>query len=187
MLDEEIIALYFAREEEALLRTDEKYRPYCGSIAYAILHDTQDRDEVLSDTWLAAWNSIPPQMPQVLRLFLARITRTLSFNRYAASHAKKRGGGQMEAVLEELRECAAGTTDVESDAIAHQLEESIRAFIDTLPPRDGSIFLRRYFYVESVSDIAKRYSLSPTHVSVILNRTRKKLRAQLIKEGYLYE
>jgi len=93
----------------------------------------------------------------------------------------------MEAVLEELRECAAGTTDVESDAIAHQLEESIRAFIDTLPPRDGSIFLRRYFYVESVSDIAKRYSLSPTHVSVILNRTRKKLRAQLIKEGYLYE
>ena len=187
MDDKRIIDLFFTRSEDAIAAVSEKYGAYCHSVAYGILRDEGDSEECVNDAYLKLWNSIPPQIPQVLRLFLACITRNLSFNRYAASHAKKRGSGQMEEVLEELRECVANTYDVESDAIAHQLEESIRTFIDALPTRDGNIFLRRYFYVESVTDIAKRYSLSPTHVSVILNRTRKKLRTQLIKEGYLYE
>ena len=121
----------------------------------------------------------------MLRMFLAKITRNLSVNRFNASSAEKRGGGEMILVLDELADCLAGETNVEAEYEARELEECIRRFVRGLPERDGNVFVRRYFFTEPVAAIAGRYGLTENNVAVILNRTRKKLRAKLAKEGYL--
>jgi RNA polymerase sigma-70 factor (ECF subfamily) len=120
-------------------------------------------------------------------MFLAKITRNLSFNRYNSARTDKRGGGELPLVLDELAECLASETDVESDIIAKDLGETVRLFVMALPERDASIFLRRYFFTEPVWEIAKRYSVTENNVMVTLYRIRKKLKAHLIKEGYFHE
>ncbi len=187
MEDTRIIELYFKRKEEAIQETDSKYGSYCFAIAENILHNTEDSEECVSDTWLAAWNAIPPQRPTVLRMFLAKITRNLSFNCFHARNAEKRGGGEIHLVLEELAECIANESETEDEYIAKELEQSIRLFVRGLPEREGNVFVRRYFFTESVAVIAKRYCLTENNVMVTLSRTRKKLRAHLSKEGYFNE
>ncbi|MBP3617004.1 MAG: sigma-70 family RNA polymerase sigma factor [Lachnospiraceae bacterium] len=187
MEDSQIIELYFKRKEEAIQETDSKYGSYCFAIAENILHNTEDSEECVSDTWLSAWNVIPPQRPTVLRMFLAKITRNLSFNRFHAGKAKKRGGGELNLVLDELAECIATESDTESEYMAKELEQSIRLFVRGLPEREGNVFVRRYFFTEPVAVIAKRYHMTDNNVMVSLSRTRKKLKAHLIKEGYLGE
>ena len=119
-----------------------------------------------------------------LQLFLAKITRNLSFNRFQTRSAKKRGGGEIVFVLDELAECLAGEENVERDYEAKELGQCIRLFVRALPERDGNVFVRRYFFTELVSEIAQRYALTENHVMVILSRTRKKLKKHLIKEGF---
>lgn len=187
MEDFQIIELYFKRKEEAIHETDSKYGSYCFSVAENILHNTEDSEECVSDTWLKAWNAIPPQRPTVLRMFLAKITRNLSFNRFHARNAEKRGRGELPLVLDELAECIAHESDTENEYMAKELEQCIRLFVRELPERDGNVFVRRYFFTEPVSVIAKRYSMTENNVMVILSRTRKKLRAHLCKEGYFSE
>lgn len=184
MEDSQIVALYWQRSPDAIKETENKYGAYCFSIADNILHSKEDAEECVNDTWLKTWNAIPPQRPNKLQLFLAKITRNLSFNRYKAKAAEKRGGGEMPIVLDELAECVAGDTTVEQSYAAKELERCIGAFVRTLPEREGNVFVRRYFFTESVSQIAKRYGLTENHVMVILSRTRKKLKIQLIKEGF---
>ena len=184
MEDGKILELYFQRDENAIKETSAKYGAYCYSIADNILHNKQDCEECVNDTWINAWNSIPPQRPVKFKLYLAKITRNLSFNLFNSRNTKKRGGGEMHLILDELSECVAGRDNVENEYIAKELGQSIKQFVSTLPERDANVFLRRYFFCESLSEIAKRYALTQNNVTVILSRTRKKLQKHLIKEEY---
>lgn len=185
MEDSQILALYWEKDPEAISATADKYGAYCSAIAKNILRHAEDVEECVNDTWLHAWNAIPPQRPKVLRMFLAKITRNLSFDRLNAQKAQKRGEGEIVLVLDELAECLGGGTDTEEEYAAKELGQCIGRFVRALPERDGNIFVRRYFFAEFIADIAKRYGLSESHVTVILSRTRKKLKAHLLKEGYL--
>ena len=184
MEDSRIVELYWQKNADAISETAGKYGSYCFAIAENILHNTEDSEECVNDTWLHAWNAIPPQRPNALRMFLAKITRNLAFNRFNARNAEKRGGGEIALVLDELGECLGGA-DTEAAYEAKELRQCIRRFIRALPERDGNVMARRYFFAEPVADIAKRYGLNENHVMVILSRTRKKLKAHLLKEGYL--
>lgn len=187
MEDSQIIELYWQKNSEAISETNRKYGSYCFTIANRILHNHEDSEECVNDTWLHAWNTIPPQKPEKLRIFLAKITRNLSFNRFNAKVAKKRGGGETALVLDELSECLVSETDVENAYAAKELGQCIRRFVKNLPEREGNIFVRRYFFTEPIAIIAKQYGLSRNNVMVILSRTRKKLKAELIKEGFFLE
>ena len=183
MTDEEIISLYFDRSEEAIAATQHKYDGYCRSILNRLLGSPRDVEEILSDTWLRAWLSIPPNRPENLRLYLARIGRNLALNRIRDGRAVRRGDG-IDGVLEELSEVLGGNST--EDAVdAKELQLAINAFLHRLPPRDCDIFVRRCFYAEPAAEIAQRYSLRPNTVTVSLHRTRAKLREYLTKEGYL--
>ena len=184
MSDEEIIALYFARDEEALARTDAKYGTYCFTLANSILPNREDAEETVSDTYLKAWQTIPPKKPTVLRMFLAKITRNLAFDRWRRLTAQKRGGGELPLVLEELEECVGTGEDVGAALEAKELTKTIAAFLNTLPQQEQNIFLRRYFFVEDAGAIASRYGLRRDAVNQSLSRTRKKLKVHLIQEGY---
>ncbi len=183
MEDDKIVEFYWQRSADALFETANKYGAYCFKIADNILHNAEDSEECVNDTWLHAWNAIPPQRPKVLRLFLARITRNLSFDRFHTRNAEKRGGGEIALVLDELGECLGGT-DTEAAYEAKELRRSIQRFVRALPEREGNVLVRRYFFAEPVAEIAKRYGLTENNVMVILSRTRVKLKAHLLKEGY---
>ena len=184
MEDQAILDLYFARDELAITETDHKYGGYCYSVANRILCSNEDSEEIVSDTLWHTWNSIPPQRPNFLKLFLAKITRNLAFTRWRKLSAAKRGGGETELVLEELAGCIPGTEQIDDQLNARELARSIRAFLDTLPERDQDIFLQRYFYVEDTDTIAANYRMKRTNVNVILSRTRAKLKTYLTQEGY---
>lgn len=184
MEDEQIIALYFARNEQAVVQTDKKYGPYCFTLANSILDSEQDAEETVSDTYLKAWNAIPPQKPVVLKMFLAKITRNLAFSRWRKSSAQKRGSGEMALALEELSGCICAQGSVEDNINAQELAKTIRNFLNTLPIREQDIFLRRYFFVEESEAIAVRYDMKKATVQRTLSRIREKLRKYLNKEGY---
>ena len=191
MEDSAIIDLYWAREERALSETDAKYGGYCRSIAHNILKNREDSEECVSDTWLHAWNAMPPQRPSILSSFLGRITRNLSFTRWEAARAQKRGfygyctaAADGAAVSRENNRVPAPGR-VEQALEARELAEAIDRFLRTLPERECSIFLRRYWYVDSVQDIAARYALRENTAKSILFRTREKLRRYLAGEGII--
>ena len=185
MEDTQIIELYWQKNENAISESTNKYGAYCFTIADNILHNTEDSEECVNDTWLRAWNAIPPKRPGRLALFLGTITRNLALDRWKEKHTMKRGNGEMMLALDELAECLNGGTDTETAYEAKELQQCIRHFIRSLPERDGNVLVRRYFFVEPVADIAKRYGLTENNVMVILSRTRRKLKAHLLKEGYL--
>ena len=185
MDDRQIRELYWQKNADAISETANKYGAYCFTIAENILHDMEDSEECVNDTWLHAWNAIPPQRPNAFRMFLAKITRNLSLDRLSARNAEKRGGGEMALVLDELAECLAGEADAEAAYEAKELEQIIRRFVLALPEREGNVFVRRYFFIEPAASIAKRYRLTENNVRVILSRVRKKLKQELMREGYL--
>ncbi len=187
MDDKLIVELYWRKDSSAISETSQKYDAYCYTIADNILHNHEDSQECVNDTWLRVWDSIPPQRPSILRLFLAKITRSIAFNCYNARNAEKRGNGEIAAVLDELSECVSGRADVHSEYEATELGRSINRFVHSLSKRDGNVFMRRYFFNDSVSDIAVRYGLSENNVMVILSRTRKKLKKLLTEEGFINE
>ena len=184
MEDKAILDLYFARDELAITETDRKYGGYCYSIANRILCSSEDSEETVNDTYWQTWNSIPPQRPNFLKLFLAKITRNLALNRLQKLSAAKRGGGEVELVLEELAGCIPGTEQIDDQLNAKELARVIREFLDTLPERDQDIFLQRYFFFDDAEIIAARYKLKRTNVNLILSRTRSKLKTYLTQEGY---
>lgn len=184
MDDEAILDLYFARDEQAVVETDRKYGGYCFTLANSILKNEQDAEETVSDTYLKAWKTIPPKRPSIFKMFLAKITRNQAFSRWRSYAAYKRGGGEMELVLEELSGCIAAPGAVEDDLNGKELARAIRAFLNTLPAREQDIFLRRYFFVEESDLIAKRYGMKPAAVLKVLSRTRMKLKKYLTQEGY---
>ena len=187
MDDNGIVSLYWARDELALQETAKKYGPYCHTIAYNVVRNRQDAEECVNDTYVQAWNAMPPQKPSKLRLFLAKITRNLSFNRFNARSAQKRGGGEIVLVLDELSECIAAAGSAEQEYEAKELEQCVRLFVRALPKRERNVFVRRYFYTEPIAAIAQRYKLTESNALAILSRTRKTLKTHLTREGFFSE
>lgn len=185
MEDERIIELYWNRDERAIRASMDAYGGYCHTVAAAILDDRSDAEEAVADTWLRAWNTIPPQIPKYLRLFLGKITRNISLSISRKNHADCRGGGQMALALEELAECVSSGENPESIVSTEELERAITDFLYYEPIKSRTIFLRRYFYLEDSQAIAKRYGLSEAAVRMQLMRTRRKLKDYLAKEGYI--
>ena len=182
MQDEAIVTLYWERDEQAIRHTDEKYHIYCHTIADRILRSTNDAEECVNDTWLRAWNTIPPQKPSNLRLFLGRITRNLSLDRWRRLHADKRGGGELPGLLEELETCATERDAVFDQVHRNELAARLNLFLRELPMRDRTVFLKRYYYAMSVSDIARQVGITENNASKILSRTRDKLKL-FLEEG----
>lgn len=182
MLDNQILDLYFARNEKAIEISQQKFGRYCHCVAHNILHNEQDSEECVNETWLKAWNAIPPQRPRNLKFFFAKITRNLSFDRYRKSTTLKRGANEMSLVLDELENCIASRDTVSAQVDNELLAKTINSFIKNLPKREREVFLLRYFYVLSTQEISTKLELSNANVYKILSRTRIKLKEKLESE-----
>ena len=185
MEDRDIVELYLARDEEAIEETEVKYGKYLYSIARGIVGVHEDAEECVSDTYVGAWNSIPPHEPNVLSTFLGKITRRLSLKKVRETGAEKRGGGEVPAALDELSEIIPGESDAESELFAKELAAKVNAFLKTLPESERRVFLCRYWYLDSVKSIAARFGWSESKVKMTLKRARDKLRDHLEKEGFI--
>lgn len=184
MDDESIVQLYWDRNESAISESAKRYGAYCTSIAHNILSDPADAEECVNDTWFHAWNAMPPHKPSILSAFLGKITRNLSFDRYRRLHREKRGGNNIDAALDELAECVSGVDDAERRWAEKELIEEIDRFLFSLPEDKRSLFILRYWYVDSIAEIASRAGMSENNVSVSLSRIRSKLKAHLIERGF---
>lgn len=183
MNDCEIVDLYFKRDECAIAETDKKYGRYLSSVSYNILHDVADAEECKSDAYVRTWESIPPERPLIFKAFIAKIVRNISINRYLYKRREKRGGGECELVLDELLDVV---PDSECDSSVDEgitVRDALNSFISSLPYRTRVIFVRRYWYVMPISEIAVKMELSESNVKAILMRTREKLRRHLRDKG----
>lgn len=183
MDDRVIIELYFKRAESAIAETRNKYGRMLKSIALGILRNMEDAQECESDTYLKTWETIPPVRPDVFSAFLSKITRNLSLDRYEYIHAKKRGSGEIPALLDELAECIPSQGSEYADEMA--LREILDVFLSGLKKDARVIFMRRYWFGDSVAEIAEGYGCSTSKVKMSLMRARKNLKALLEKEGYM--
>lgn len=182
-MDERILELFWKRSEDAIREAEKAYGRYLHYISYGILKNDDDARETVNDVYWKAWNVIPPQRPNPLRAFLGRIARQLSINRLEERLAQKRGGGQYALALEELEECISHPNEEDpADRIA--LQDALNKFLRSLPKEARRIFLRRYWYMQSVGEIAKALSVSESKVKSVLFRTRNKLKEHLEKEGF---
>ena len=180
MEDLKIIELFWNRDQSAIEKADQKYGKYCYAIAWRILASQQDSEECVNDTWHNAWRAIPPERPTRLQAFFGRITRNLALDRYGYNHAGKRNA-QLEAVMDEYWQCVPNGDMPMEDTLV--LKDIINGFLASLDKRSRVIFLRRYYYVCAVKEIAESMGLSESYVSVSLHRTRNRFKAYLQKEG----
>lgn len=187
MDDERILELYWRRDETALAASEEAYGAYCLRIAQNILGDTEDAKESVNDVWLAAWKTIPPHRPQVLQTYFGKLARHISLKKRRDNRAAKRGGGEMPLIYDELADCIPSPSSVEREAETAALAECIDRFLNDLPSVEQAVFLRRYWYFESIHAIAAHLHFSDSKVKSMLHRTRKKLAVALQKEGFRYE
>lgn len=181
MEDKEIIGLYHARDEQAIAESDRKYGPYCYAIAQNLLSAKEDAEECVSDTWHAAWNRMPPELPACLKAFLGRITRNLSISRFRAGQAQKRRG--VEVLLSELEECVPSTQSTEETVLSHELTETLNRWLEGQSDDDAALFLRRYWYGEKVGAIALSWGVPANRLSQRLHVMRRSLRNHLESEG----
>ena len=183
MEDQALIELYWTRNEDAITETRKKYGAWCRGIALRILELQEDAEECEYDTYLQAWNNIPPQRPGVFRSWLGRITRNLALSRYRKNHAEKRGGGQTALALEELGDCVSGGASVESEEERKEIATVINRFLAALPETQRNVFMRRYWHVSPIAEIAAAFGMTEGQVTSMLHRCRKKLRTMLEQEG----
>lgn len=184
MEDSRIIELFFARSELAITELSAKYEKLCMHIAGNILGNAQDAEECVNDAYLGAWNTIPPPKPNPLQSYICRIVRNVAITRYHANTAIKRNS-HYDVALDELANCLCAAETAESCLHAKELSHLLNRFLATLDTRSRVMFVRRYWYSDSVSDIANAFHMRPNSVSVQLSRTRNKLRKYLVKEGYM--
>lgn len=182
MDDCQIVALYLQRSEQAIAETDAKYGKYCFSIANNILENSEDAEETVNDTYNGAWNAIPPHRPAVLSTFLGKITRRIAIKRWQMNRSLKRGGGEVALALEELSACIPARNSVEKEMETAELSRILNRFVLTLPQTERNVFICRYWYLDSIINIAQRYGFSQSKVKSMLSRTRKKLYNNLQKE-----
>ena len=182
MDDKEIIRLYNERNEQAISASDRVYGKYCYSIAYRIVDNESDAKEIVNDTFLKAWNTIPPQNPNSLRAYLGMLARSTAIDKLRYCSSDKRSGVRVDAVIMELSECTGNSYGLDIvDKMA--LSKALSEFIRSLSERNRRIFVRRYWYVDSISEIAERFSLTENAVKAILLRSRRSLKKHLEKEG----
>lgn len=184
MEDREIIELFFDRDEAALREVSRKYGTYCKTIAQNILNNTEDADECVNDTYMRAWESIPPKKPSVLSAYLGRITRNLALNRIRFFKYEKRGGGEADLSFDELDEFLSGNYSVEIETERKEFIAAINSFLDKLPARHRQLFVERYWGCCNLAELAARYGMSQNGVSENLLRTRQKLKKYLSKRGF---
>ena len=184
MDDAQIVQLYWDRNEQALTVTADKYGRYCAAIAQNILGNHEDAEECVNDTYMRAWNAMPPHRPGILSAFLGKITRNLSLNRYKYTTAGKRGGSRAPAVFDEIAELVSETNSVEQEIDRRELVKAIDTFLEGLSREKRGIFVCRYWYFDSIPAIASRFGMTENHVSVTLNRIRSKLRKYLTEKGF---
>ena len=184
MDDSQIVSLYWQRNEEAIDRTEKKYGQYLTTIAYNILSDREDSQESVNDTYLAAWDSMPPHKPQVLSAYLGKLTRRISIDLLRKRTSQKRNGGEYALSLEELSECI-GSNTAEETVDVQALSTAIAAFLRTASPEARNVFLCRYYYLDPVKKIAGYCGISESKVKILLHRTRQELWDYLQKEGFV--
>ena len=182
--DEKIVQMYLERDENAILESDLKYGKYLFSVSYNILHDKLDSEECVNDTYLGAWNSIPPNRPHSLQAFLLTIVRRISINRYHKNSKKSSVPTAMTVSLSELDDCVFCGGSEDSFFDAKRLGEIISRFVRDLPPRKQYIFMSRYYVADSLETIAKELNLSRAMIKKELATIRAELREILEKEGY---
>ena len=181
--DKTIIDLYWQRSEAAIQETAIKYGSYCLKIAMNILANQEDSEECVNDAYLKMWNSLPPQRPHIFSAFLGKITRNLSLNKYKERRAQKRGGGEITLLLGELSGCIPDSSNVEAEFELKQITEVINTFLYSLDKEERIVFVRRYWYGDSIHTISQHFGISESKVKSKLFRTRKKLKIYLEKEG----
>lgn len=180
MEDSTIIDLFVQRKETAISESQAKYGTYCSVIANHILNSKEDSEECVNDTWLRAWNTIPPHIPQRLAVFFGKITRNLAIDKFRSDRTKKHGGGQITMCLDELSECISEASPIEDTIM---LRDVLNTFLSELPEKNRDLFLLRYWYIMPINEIAERYGMTDGAVKMTLMRIRKKLKARLDKEG----
>ena len=184
MDDEKIIELFFNRSEQAIEEVDKKYGKTCHNISYNILHNKLDAEECVNDAYLGAWNAIPPARPNPLLTYLCKIVRNLSLKRYEFNTAIKRNS-TYDVAMEELESCLSSPETVESEIALKELTHILENFLDSLSTENRVIFLRRYWFSDTYSDIAARVGMTEKNVSVRLTRIREKLRNYLTEREVL--
>lgn len=184
MEDNMIVALYWKRDEAAIRETEQKYGRYLSKIAYNILADMEDSKEIVNDTYLKAWNSMPPHQPNVLSTYLGKITRQLSIDVFRYRKREKRRASEYAISLSELKECVSGGNTTEQNMDLQLLAEAINTYLYTLNPEARNTFVGRYYYMDSIKEVASYYDMSESRVKSMLHRTRKGLKAYLKKEGF---
>lgn len=184
MEDNRIVDLYWQRNERAINETAAKYGKYLHSISYHILSNDEDAEECVNDTYNDAWQSMPPHRPSILSTFLGKITRRISIDIWRKHSADRRGGGEMALALDELDECVSGNENVENEVERRGMQQKLNDFLLELPRLERQVFMCRYWYMDSISDIAKQFGYSESKIKSMLFRTRNKLRMMLEKEGY---
>lgn len=182
MNDKELIDLYWARDEAAIQETSVKYGRLCAYIAHNILKNAQDCEECVNDTYFALWNAIPAQRPNRFSVFIGRITRNLALKKYAYLTAEKRNSSATVS-LDELGDCVSGSDSVESEMENKRIEDAIDAFLWAQTPEKRTIFIRRYWYFDSIDAICQSTGFSQSKVKSILYEMRLKLRKHLECEG----
>ena len=185
MDDQRIVAMFFDRDEDAIAAGQEKYGHRLQTMAYGIVQDLQTAQECVNDTWLAAWNAIPPHDPgNYLYAFLARITRHLALN-FCRDRSRLKRNAFLCELSTELEQCIPAPDDLECRLSEQDLRQAINGFLGSLAPEQRNVFLRRYWYMDSISDIAKRYRMTQSKVKTLLHRLRNRLRNYLEQEGYI--
>lgn len=183
MDDKQIIALFFARSEQAIAELDVKYGRLCQSIARNILNNNQDAEECVNDAYLGAWNTIPPQKPNPLQAYIIKIVRNIAITKYHSNTAQKRNS-YYDIALDELENCLCSVDTPEATLQAKELSALINRFLAGLDTRSRVMFVRRYWYSDPINQIAESFGMRPNSVTVQLSRIRGKLRKFLIQEGY---
>lgn len=181
MDDKEIVRLFWQRSERAISETSVKYGKLCGKIACGILGNPQDGEEIVNHAYMRLWETIPPKNPEPFMPYLAKIVRNLALNRYKAEHTQKRFSGEFDLSLDEIDECVPDRKGAQSGA--EEIRDCLNAFLERQKPEVRSVFVMRYFFCESLEDIAKKTGYSVGKLKSILFRTRNKLRNFLESEG----
>ena len=183
MDDSQIVDLYWKRQDKAISETKKKYGRYLFSIAQHILMQHEDAEESVNDTYLGAWNSIPPHRPAVLSTYLGKITRRLALKKHRMNTAEKRGGTEAALSLDEVADCIPSNHTIDEQLDNRELVSILNDFLSELPETQRKVFVCRYWYCDSIAQIAQRFAWSESNVKMTLLRTREKLKLRLKKEG----
>ena len=183
MDDRSIVELFLERSEEAILQTDIKYGRYCHRVAFNVLGNTEDSEECVNDAYMRVWGSIPPNEPESLSSYVGKITRNLALDKLRHKNSDKRGNGEVPVLLDELAECVSGADELARRQDSAEITEAINSFLATLNQVERGVFMRRYWMMEPVADVADRYNISVSKTTTMLFRLRGRLKKHFMKEG----